>query len=201
MELNDAIKDVIRVWGRNAIATPHVFVFLMAKNAFEGNLQQMQIFNKLLDMGFTDKVLKLYGDNEWNTKLSSVETDVCAKLSSSFNEHQVKLVFRAIVKGVFDKAHLGELIRRVLMKEGIDAIMDFRIVNILDDSHAFQDDKRSKQIFKTMIDRGDIKKIVRIGCWNKQAQDVCDTFVHETGYESEQVAQIFQSIAYGLGYL
>lgn len=198
MELSEAIKDVIRVWGHDIVATPHVFVYLMAKNAFEGNLWQMQIYNSIMDLGYTNEVLEIYGDNEWDIKISNIEVNLCATLSSSFDEQQVKYVFHSLVKGIFGNAYLNKIMRHIILKEGQDVVTDFRIVNILDDSHVFQNDKLSKQILRAMIERDDTKKLVNIGCWNKQAQAVCDKFVFDTGYDGEQASQLFQSIAYGL---
>ncbi len=220
MELSEVIKELIPVWGREVIATPHVFIPLMEKDAFGGNRQMFDIFNEILHLGYTYNLLRLFGDYEWETKLANYEKNLCYQLNSNFDEHLIKFVFHSIARGIgllnepnrnnplgdFDGLQIDEAIKRVIASEGKDVVLDLRLLYILDDNHAFIDDSQAKQVLHTMIELGYTKKLVDIGQWNKQAQSLYTQFISlqevKKKYQKKQelISQIFQSIADGLGY-
>ena len=223
MELSEVIREVVPVWGREVIATPNVFIHLMAKEAFEGKSQMMDIYNEILELGYAEKLLNLFGDNEWESKLANYENALCGQINSSYDERDIRFVFHSIAKGVgllnepnrknplgnFDGLQLGEAIKRVVESEGLDVVRDFRLVNILDDNHAFMDSESAKHILRVMIEQGYTNKLIDIGKWDKKSQSLYQQFASvkevkeefRNGLDLELVREVFQSVACGLGYL
>ena len=92
-------------------------------------------------------------------------------------------------------------LKKIIEADGTDIINDVRLVNILCDFKAFDDIPASKYILRAIINDGYSKKLNAIGEWNAKADALCDQFTKSTGFQSDYVYTIFQSFAYGLGWI
>lgn len=96
---------------------------------------------------------------------------------------------------------LHQTLRNVILTEGQDIVKELRLVNILDDFHAYESIPASKYILRAIIADGYSAKILSLGQWNTNAQQLVEKFTQTTGFIKESVTGIFQSIAFGLGWI
>ena len=96
---------------------------------------------------------------------------------------------------------LHKAIRNVVDTDGKEIVNDVRLVNILSDFRAFDFIPASKYILRAIIVDGYTQKLLHIGAWNEQCEKLCSQFVATTGFQSDYAYMVFQSLAYGLGWL
>lgn len=92
-------------------------------------------------------------------------------------------------------------LRNVIQTDGKSIITESRLVNILDDFHAYDVIPASKYILRVVIAEGYSSKLLIIGKWDNKAQQLSDKFASITGFIPGNVNSIFESIAYGLGWI
>lgn len=96
---------------------------------------------------------------------------------------------------------LHKAIRNVVETDGKQIVTDVRLVNILSDFRAFDAIPASKYILRAVIADGYAQKLLAIGVWNTQSENLCNQFVSTTGFQSDYALMVFQSLAYGMGFL
>lgn len=96
---------------------------------------------------------------------------------------------------------LHKAIKNIVETDGKEIVKDVRLVNILSDFRAFDSIPASKYILRAVIADGFAQKLLAIGAWNSQSENLCNQFVDSTGFQSDYVSIVFQSLAFGLGYL
>lgn len=96
---------------------------------------------------------------------------------------------------------LHKAIKSVIETDGQEIVKDVRLVNILSDFQAFDAIPASKYILRAVIADGYSQKLLAIGAWNSQSENLCNQFVATTGFQSDYVSIVFQSLAFGLGWL
>lgn len=92
-------------------------------------------------------------------------------------------------------------LRNVIKTDGEDIIKDVKLVNILNDFHAYNEFPVAKYILRSIITDGYSCKLHSIGRWNNEALQLVSKFVSTTGFVPECVNYIFQSLAFGLGWI
>lgn len=92
-------------------------------------------------------------------------------------------------------------LKNIILTEGRDIIKDLKVVNILDDFNAYKDMPYSRYMLKAIIIEGYASKILELNKWDNNATAMIQRFVNTTGFTSNSVNIIFESIAYGLGLL
>lgn len=96
---------------------------------------------------------------------------------------------------------LHKAIRNIVETDGKEIVKEVRLVNILSDFRAFDAIPASKYILRAIISDGYAQKLLAIGAWNSQSENLCSQFVATTGFQSDYALMVFQSLAYGLGFL
>lgn len=96
---------------------------------------------------------------------------------------------------------LHKALQYIIQTEGRDIIKEIRLVNILDDFNAYQDIPASKYILRAIIAEEYTNKLLALGKWDNRAEILSQKFSAMTGFIPESVSAIFQSIAYGLGWI
>lgn len=92
-------------------------------------------------------------------------------------------------------------LRNIIQTDGNNIITELRLINILDDFHAFDAIPASKYILRAIIADGYSSKLLSIGDWSNEAQSLSLRFATNTGFVAQYVNILFQSIAYGLGWI
>ena len=95
---------------------------------------------------------------------------------------------------------LHEAIKRIIDCDGTDALLDVTIVNLLSDFQAYKDEPAAKFVLRMFISEGYVQKIISIGKWNDQCQKLINKIVAETGFQSNIVDMVLQSIACAFGW-
>ena len=98
------------------------------------------------------------------------------------------------------KMELHKAIRNIVETDGQEIVKDVRLVNILSDFRAFDAIPASKYILRAVIADGYSHKLLAIGAWNSQSENLCNKFVATTGFQNDYAYMVFQSLAYGLGW-
>lgn len=96
---------------------------------------------------------------------------------------------------------LHKALKKIIDTEGTEIIKDLRLVNILDDLKAYEDIPASKYILRSIIAEGYSIKLIENGKWDNILTLLANKFAKTTGFIPQNVNLIFQSLAYGLGYL
>lgn len=96
---------------------------------------------------------------------------------------------------------LHKALQHIIQTEGQDILKETRLVNILDDFQAYQDIPASKYILRAIIAEGYTNKLLALGKWDNNAEMLSQRFSTMTGFIPESVSIIFQSIAFGLGWI
>jgi hypothetical protein len=96
---------------------------------------------------------------------------------------------------------LHKAIKHIVQTDGQDALLEPRLVNILDDLKAYEDMPSAKYILRAIIADGCMQKLLQVGVWNATAKQLSQKFASITGFMPENVELIFQSIAYGLNWI
>ena len=96
---------------------------------------------------------------------------------------------------------LHQALKHIIKAEGQDIVTDLRLVNILNDLNAYQDIQGSKYIIRAIIDDGFALRFMQIGALNMNANDLIRRFYTTTGFNEDAVTKIFQSMAFGLGWI
>lgn len=96
---------------------------------------------------------------------------------------------------------LHKALRHIIETEGQDIIKEIRLVNILDDFNAYQDIPASKYILRAIIVDGYSSKLLQIGKWDNFAKALSTKFHSLTGFKEDVAVNIFQSLAFGLGFI
>lgn len=85
--------------------------------------------------------------------------------------------------------------------DGPSIITEGRLVNILCDFQAFDAIPASKYVMRAIIDDGYSRKLLQCAKWDMAAQQLSGQFASSTGFQPDIVWIIFQSLAYGLGWI
>jgi hypothetical protein len=96
---------------------------------------------------------------------------------------------------------LYKALKHIVQTDGKDALLELRLVNILDDFKAYEDTPSAKYILRAIIADGCMQKLLQAGAWNAAASQLSQKFASTTGFMPETVELIFQSIAYGLDWI
>lgn len=96
---------------------------------------------------------------------------------------------------------LHKALRNIIQTDGPEILKEVRLVNILDDFQAYQDIPASKYILRAIIVDGYSSKLLAIGRWNNNTEQLASKFAMVTGFIPDSVSLIFQSIAYGIGWI
>lgn len=96
---------------------------------------------------------------------------------------------------------LHKALQHIIQTEGQNILKETRLVNILDDFNAYQDIPASKYILRAIIAEGYTNKLLALGKWDNRAEILSQKFSAMTGFIPESVSVIFQSIAFGLGWV
>lgn len=96
---------------------------------------------------------------------------------------------------------LPKALRMIIDTDGYDIIKDIRLVNILSDLNAYNNFPASKYILRAIISDGYTDKLLSIGQWDLNAVSLYQHFVSTTGFQNDIVHYVFQSLAFGLGYI
>lgn len=92
-------------------------------------------------------------------------------------------------------------LRNIVKTDGPSIITEGRLVNILCDFQAFDAIPASKYVMRAIIDDGYSKKLLQCTKWDMAAQQLSDQFASSTGFQPDIVWTIFQSLAFGLGWI
>lgn len=92
-------------------------------------------------------------------------------------------------------------LRNIVKTDGPSIITEGRLVNILCDFQAFDAIPASKYVMRAIIDDGYSKKLLQCAKWDMAAQQLSGQFANSTGFQPDIVWTIFQSLAYGLGWV
>lgn len=96
---------------------------------------------------------------------------------------------------------LHKAIKSVLETDGIEILKDVRLINILSDLQSFETMPACKYILRSVIADGYAQKLIAIGAWNHQSENLCSQFIAMTGFQVDYARAVFQSLAFGLGYI
>lgn len=96
---------------------------------------------------------------------------------------------------------LHKAIKSIIDTDGVDVIKDTKMVNILGDLRAFDLIPASKYILRAIIADGYAQKLLAIGTWNDESERLCNQFILTTGFQNDYALIVFQSLAFGLGYI
>ena len=96
---------------------------------------------------------------------------------------------------------LHQALRNIVKTDGPNIITEGRLINILCDFQAFDSLPASKYVTKAIIDDGYSKRLLACKKWDISAQQLPHQFALNTGFQLDIVSKIFQSLAYGLGWL
>lgn len=96
---------------------------------------------------------------------------------------------------------LHKALQHIIQTEGQDILKETRLINILDDFNAYQDIPASKYILRAIIAEGYTSKLLALGKWDNNTEMLSQKFSAMTGFIPESVSIIFQSIAFGLGWV
>lgn len=96
---------------------------------------------------------------------------------------------------------LHQAFKYIIRSEGSAILNELRLVNILNDLNAYQDIQGAKYMVRAIIEDGYSDKFVQIGALNTQANDLIRKFHSTTGFNQDSIERIFNSIAFGLGWI
>lgn len=95
------------------------------------------------------------------------------------------------------KFHLA--LNEVVRMEGKSVLNELRLVNILNDLQAFQENPSSKYILTSLIKDGYTKVLLGFDNWGIEAHQLTKKIIDSTGFSRDIVEKILTSIAYALG--
>lgn len=96
---------------------------------------------------------------------------------------------------------LHQALRHIIQTEGAEILNEQRLLNILVDLNAFSDIQGSKYIMRAIINDGVINQFKAIGMMNLQVNNFIARFISNTGFDAYVAKKIFNSIAFGLGWI
>lgn len=96
---------------------------------------------------------------------------------------------------------LHQALKHIIRCEGQDILTDLRLINILSDLNAYESIQGSKYILRAIIDDGVALTFKQQGGLTTHAKDIANRFFTTTGFNEEAVLRIFDSIAFGLGWI
>ena len=96
---------------------------------------------------------------------------------------------------------LYEAIKRVIDCDGFEAITNQRTINVLSDFQAYAEIPSSKYMLRAIITDGYAKRLLKIGTWGNESKKLLNQFIIDTGFQQNVSLFVFESIAYGLGWL
>ena len=92
-------------------------------------------------------------------------------------------------------------IKNIVETDGVEIVKDIRLVSILSDFRAFETIPATKYILRAVIADGYAQKLLTIGSWNSQSENLCNQFVSSTGFQNDYAYVVFRCLAYGLGWV
>lgn len=96
---------------------------------------------------------------------------------------------------------IQDAVKKVIDDNGIEVVNNDNFINMLSDYGAFDTIPLLKYILNSVIKDGYLKQMLAIGVWNEQSENLCNRFVAKTGFQPDYVSLVFQSIAFGLGWI
>lgn len=96
---------------------------------------------------------------------------------------------------------LHQALKHIIKCEGQDILTDLRLINILSDLNAYENIQGSKYILRAIIDDGVASSFKQQGGFTTKAQDIAKRFYTTTGFNEDAVIRIFDSMAFGLGWI
>ena len=96
---------------------------------------------------------------------------------------------------------LHSAIRGIIKMQGQDFALNPCFINALDDFNAFEQNQALKNVLRIAISDGYINKLIAIGEWNLKSQQLSNELVRLYAVDQSVSLYIFESMAYGLGYI
>lgn len=162
--------------------------------------EDAESFGTILDSYFSTSIDNSYSEEKGESVVEKAVTPKKAKrqrINATPAEPKVKSEQAQMTSGM----PLYMALRNVIQTDGEDIIKDVKLINILDDFHAYNEFPVAKYILRSIIADGFSNKLYSIGCWNNDALQLVSKFVTTTGFIPGHVNLIFQSLAYGLGWI
>lgn len=157
MKLYDAIKEIVKLKGKDIITDSALLNYLNDYHAFEERPASKLVLRDLVNGGYSDKILKLgHQDSNWTIKLKSYEHDFVD--SCGYKEELVLYVFQSLAYAI----DLTDKKPGV----GMDEVLDFH--PFFDNEQLMQSDSTSTPEPKQTEDSVDDKDYIKI------AQDFVD---------------------------
>lgn len=99
MKLYDAIKEIVKLKGKDIITDSALLNYLNDYHAFEERPASKLVLRDLVNGGYSDKILKLgHQDSNWTIKLKSYEHDFVD--SCGYKEELVLYVFQSLAYAI-----------------------------------------------------------------------------------------------------
>lgn len=96
---------------------------------------------------------------------------------------------------------LHKALRYIINNYRENILCEIRLVNILSDFNAFENIQGAKYIMRALIDEGITRKLLYLDKYDNSAKELAHRFIITTGFNSDIVNEIFNSLAYGLGWI
>lgn len=96
---------------------------------------------------------------------------------------------------------LHSAIRGIIKMQGQDFVLKPCFINALDDFNAFEQNPALKNVLRIAISDGYINKLIAFGDWNLKSQSLANELVRSYAVDQAICLYIFESMAYGLGYI
>ena len=101
--------------------------------------------------------------------------------------------------------NLPESIKDVILLHGVDIVKDSRLSNILNDVASFEELPAAKTVLRTILKNGYGARLLEKGQgvteWRLRVSAYSLEITNKYGYQQEIVNYLFESIAYGLGWI
>lgn len=91
-------------------------------------------------------------------------------------------------------------LRSIISVDGQDVIKDVRIINLLSDYNAFQNNASIKYMLRAFIEDGYINQLLSIGKLDNSISMLSNKIATNTGFKTSMIDYIIHSIIYGLGW-
>lgn len=96
---------------------------------------------------------------------------------------------------------LHKAIQQIIKAHGKSTLQESRLLSMLNDYQAYKANPATKFVVSSLFNEGVIALLMSYGKWSIQ----CDQLVHQvsktTGFQSDLVAVVLKSFAYGLGWI
>lgn len=90
-------------------------------------------------------------------------------------------------------------INRAIKNFGNNVLSDSKLINILNDYNAFEEDKTLKFMFSSFQSLGYLEKIQKVNNWDFESKIIINDIISQTGFEEIKVKNLVNRIAFALG--